>query len=60
MHRGNVRRELHIQCYVLFENPESNTLQNSKFTVTYFPSSKLLKWDEKDIRDISGEAKKNA
>ena len=34
--------------------------QNYSCTVTYHPSQKLSKLDEPDIRDISGELRKNS
>ena len=36
---------------------EANNLQNSSYTATYYPSRKISKLDEPDMRDIIGEAR---
>ena len=37
-----------------------NTLHNSRCTVTYHPSQKISRFDEKDMRDTAGEVRTNS
>ena len=45
-----------ILCEQYWTSPGGNTPQSSSCTATYFPSRKLSKLDEPDMKDTAGEA----
>ena len=55
---------VYIYIYIYMEiyrtSPGGNTLQNNSCTATYYPSRKLSKLDEPDMRDTAGEVRTNS